>query len=202
MRSWWFVLLMLVVVLTTAACDESGEVVYPEAPPSSVGPTLANLLAGTTTLSRTDGGILRLSCEWASPRAVTTGTAYIAFVRSLSDVLASPTGVIGSGTATTTVTATSTTSTATDTTTASGTSTASDTATASETAAFFARFATPIAVPLGIGTDQNQGFFSVEIPFPTADIADAPLGRQQMLLWMVINGAKTNSLAFEVEFTP
>ncbi len=201
MRSWRFVMLMLAVVLATVACDESGEVVYPEAPPSSVGPTLANLQAGTTTLSRRNGGILRLSCEWASPRAVTTGTAYVAFVRSLSDVLASPTGVIGSGTASTTVTATSTT-TATSTATASDTSTASGTATASETAAFFARFETPIAVPLGIGTDQKQGYFSVEIPFPTADIADAPLGRQQMLLWMVINGVKTNSLAFEVEFTP
>jgi len=206
MRSWQFVLVILLAVCASVACDKSGEIESSQPAGSAIGPTIANLVSTTKQLSKASGGILRLSCDWSSPWIISTGTAYLIFVRSIQDTQASPTGVIGSGTASHTnptaalplpniMTQAASTTDAT-------TTTASQTSTASDSPAFFARFKDPLSIPLGIGTDRKEGVFSVEIPFPTADISDAPLGNQQMLLWILMNGVKTNSLALEVEFIP
>lgn len=198
MRNWSLVVFLLLAVLTTVACEKSGELESPIPPNSYVGPTISGLQTTTRQLSQKTGGILRLTCVWASPRVVSTATAYLTFVRSLQDPQASPTGVISSGTAS------STASTA-----AAMTipvewraQTATNTASSTSSDAFFTRFQDPIRIPLGIGTDQKEGAFSAEIPFAIADIADAPLGTIQMLLWMMVNNVKTNSLAFEIEIVP
>ncbi len=200
MRSLSSVVLLLVVVCFSVACEKSGELTYPAGPGTAVGPTISHLTAANAVLSRTDGGILRLSCAWTTPWAVSTATAYVAFVRSLLDGQASPTGVIGSGTASDVASVTTGVPAHTDGQTQPATTTAIASDTVGNPAAFFLRFQSPLTIPLGIGTDQRAGFFQLDIPFPKADIGDAPLGKQQMLLWMMINGMKTNSLAFEVEF--
>ena len=99
MRSWQFVLVILLAVCASVACDKSGEIESSQPAGSAIGPTIANLVSTTKQLSKASGGILRLSCDWSSPWIISTGTAYLIFVRSIQDTQASPTGVIGSGTA-------------------------------------------------------------------------------------------------------
>ncbi|RCK78326.1 MAG: hypothetical protein OZSIB_1568 [Candidatus Ozemobacter sibiricus] len=202
MRSFLLVSVLLVVVCFTVACEKSGELTYPAGPGTAVGPTISRLIAANTVLSRANGGILRLSCAWTTPWPISTATAYVAFVRSLLDGQASPTGVVGSGTASDVASITTGAPAPTDGQTQTATTTATASDTVADPAAFFLRFQSPLVIPLGIGTDQLTGFFQLDIPFPKADISDAPLGKQQMLLWMMINGRQTNSLAFEVEFVP
>jgi hypothetical protein len=141
---------------------------------------------------------MKLNCEWTSPAKVATATTKVAFVRTITIEKTEPVAVIGSGTATTTAnllwnllpqTATSTT-------------TATSTCNASDTEAFFTRWEDPISIPTKIGTEELAGAFSVEIPFVPKDICDAPLGTQQMLIYMHVNGVKTNTLAFEITFVP
>ncbi len=158
-----------------------------------VGPTIGNLTVADNKISIATGGILTIKCSWTSPAAVSTATGYLSFVKSLLAPPTDPSGILGSGTASAAknlardllgiLPATATDSTATDST------------------AFFTRFKDPIAIPAGIGTNRLEGYFSVQIPFPKGDISDAPVGKQQMLFWMVINGRKTNTLSFELEFS-
>lgn len=181
-------------------CDKSGEVDSVPVAGSSLSPTISNLVSTTLQLSKSKGGILRLSCRWASPNLVSTASAYLAFVQTLQNPVNEPTGVISSGTATTTASLLY-----------AGGATRSMTAwpeilsqtassTASSTAAFYARFKDPIVIPSNVGTSEKEGSWYAEITFPTADIGDAPVGKQLMLFWLVINGQKTNTLAFEIEF--
>ena len=189
------VFLSLIVV---TGCDKSGELETPPTAPSSVGPTIYSLTAQDTTLSRSSGGILTVSCKWTSPWTVATAAAYLAFVRSVKDIVTEPVGIIGTETASTTGSLLFAPS--------YGVLPAAQVATnpaeaASDTVAFYARFEHPLVFSTGIGTQELEGAWGVEIPFTKNDIGDAPLGKQQMLLWMVINGVKTNTLAFEIEFT-
>ena len=57
-----------------------------------------------------------------------------------------------------------------------------------------------MVIPTTIGTIQQTGYWSVAIPFPSSIVGKATLGKQQMLLWMVLNERKTNTLAFEIQF--
>jgi hypothetical protein len=204
---WWrntaAVVAMLAIVLLIVGCETSGELKPVPGPASYVGPTISNFTSTARTLSKVNGGILDISCRWNSPNPVATAAAFLAFVRSLQDPKTEPVGIIGSGTATTSlrlpnlaedfpsrqIFA------------APLAQTASEAALASE-AAFFAKFADPIVIPSGIGTNDLTGLWRVQLPFPAPDLVNAPLGNQQMLLWMNINGMRTNSLAFEITINP
>jgi len=131
---------------------------------------------------------MKLNCEWISPVAVSTATAYLGFVRTIQDVVTEPVGVIASATATQTKSL------------LSSSTSGFKAALSAETEAFYQRFKTPIAIPTRVGTDQWAGNWGAEIPFTPQDIYGAPLGVHQMILYMSINGVKTNTLAFEMTF--
>ena len=104
-------------------------------------------------------------------------------------------------TATTTTTTTTTTATSTATTTTTTATTTSTTTPGTASAApwlFSSSFDNPLAISTGIATRELSGLWTVEIPFPASAIASATPGKQQMLLWMIINQKKTNTLAFEI----
>lgn len=67
---------------------------------------------------------------------------------------------------------------------------------------FYRKYADPILIPVKINTNETAGQFYAQIPFTVNDIASAPLGVHQMMLYMNINGYKTNTLAFELTFVP
>ena len=204
----WILLGVCCAACFVVGCDKSGELDTPPTAPSAVGPTIYSLVAQDTTLSRSSGGILTVSCKWTSPYKVATAAAYLAFVRSVKDIKTEPVGIIGTETASV--------STSLRVLRFSGSGdglrpevlfqTASETASgtadvASDTVAFYNRFQDPLVFSTGIGTEELEGAWGVEIPFTKNDIGDAPLGKQQMLLWMMVNGYKTNTLAFEIEFS-
>lgn len=175
--------ILVFVLLAIVGCGKTGEIEEPPPPFSHVGPTISNLVANSTKITRNGGGILDISCKWFSPAPVSTATAYLAFVRSVKDAATEPIGVIASKTnATPSVLEIR--------------GSESD-----QASAFFVRFKDPIMIPTGIGTSQLSGLWNVALPFTRSDVFDAPLGKQQMLLWMTVNNMKTNSLAFEIEFT-
>ncbi|KAF1080535.1 MAG: hypothetical protein GQF41_2945 [Candidatus Rifleibacterium amylolyticum] len=172
-----------------AGCDKTGQIEDPLPPYSYVTPTIQSLQVVATSISKTTGGIMKLSCEWTSPSAVSTATAYLGFVRTIQDVVTEPVGVIASDTATKTASL------------LNSVNATSRFAVNAETEAFYQRFKDPIAIPTKIGTDNQAGQWAAEIPFTPQDIYGAPLGVHQMILYMSINGVKTNTLAFEMTFT-
>lgn len=185
-------LICLVMIASSGCSGKSGALEDPVSPLSYVAPTIANLQVGSGAISKCTGGILRVNSEWASPRVVSTATAYLAFVKTIQEVNTEPVGVIGSGTSDlqggvlAQVIA----------------PVASDAAClTSDAAAFYRRFSQPIAIPTKVGTDKLSGMWSADIPMPKDDIADAPLGIHQMLFYMSINGQKTNTLSFEITFS-
>ena len=196
-------ILLLIVVITALAAsgctEKTGANEDPVAPwyPSYVTPTVSNLKAYATSISRCSGGILKLTCDWTSPGAVSTITAYVGFVRTIQNPKTEPVGIIASQVAslsrdirfsflgqiaTTTATTTA--------------------CVASETEAFYRRFNEPIKVVTKIGTSETAGQWGAEIPFAHEDIASAPLGVHQMIFYMEINHHKTNTHAFELTFVP
>lgn len=182
-------LISLLLAFFLVGCDKTGQIEEPLPPFSYVTPTIQSLDIFATTISKTTGGIMRLSCEWTSPSSVSTATAYLGFVRTIQDVVTEPVGVIASETATRTSSLFY-----------SGLASIRPSANA-ETEAFYLRFKEPIAIPTKIGTDNQAGQWAAEIPFTPQDIYGAPLGVHQMILYMSINGVKTNTLAFEMTFT-
>ena len=174
-------LTVLLLALFLTGCDKTGQLKEPLPPYSYVTPTIQSLEIIATSISRTTGGIMKLTCEWTSPSIVSTATAYLGFVRTIQDTVTEPVGVIASETATKTASLMF--------------------AASAETEAFYQRFKDPIAIPTKIGTDNQAGRWSAEIPFTPQDIYGAPLGVHQMILYMSINGVKTNTLAFEMTFT-
>ncbi|MBU1109766.1 MAG: hypothetical protein KKB51_24000 [Candidatus Riflebacteria bacterium] len=170
-------------------CDKTGQLEGPLSPNSYVTPTIQNLQVVATSISLTTGGIMRINCEWTSPSSVSTATAYLGFVRTIQDMGTEPVGVIASETATQTKNL------------LPSSVSAFRRALTAEAEAFYLRFKDPISIPTKIGTDQQAGVWGAEIPFTSQDISGAPLGVHQMMLYMSINGAKTNTLAFEITFT-
>jgi hypothetical protein len=225
------------VLFLLLGCNEGSELTSPVSPVWSLSPTLASLTVSGNTISRAEGGILKLSCRWTNSEAVTSATAYLAFVEELNSPTLGPQGIISSDTtasstvattvknlgipysllwqttttattttatssATTTATTTTTTTTASTTTTTTTTATSTTTVTASSSIWLpSSLFSNPLALPTGIATRDLSGVWSVEIPFPASAIANAPDGKQQMQLWMMINSKKTNTLAFEITFS-
>ncbi|PKL46512.1 MAG: hypothetical protein CVV42_16220 [Candidatus Riflebacteria bacterium HGW-Riflebacteria-2] len=179
----------LLLAFFLAGCDKTGQIKEPLPPYSYVTPTIQSLDIVATTISKTTGGIMKLSCEWTSPSVVSTATAYLGFVRTIQDVVTEPVGVIASDTASKTSSLLY-----------SGYADARASSNA-ETEAFYQRFKDPIAIPTKIGTENLAGQWGAEIPFTPQDIYGAPLGVHQMILYMSINGVKTNTLAFEMTFT-
>lgn len=166
-------------------CDKTGQLEGPLPTYSYVTPTIQNLQVVATSISRTTGGIMRISCEWTSPSTVATATAYLGFVRTIQTTGTEPVGVIASDTATQT----------------RNLLPGLLDALSAEEEAFYLRFKDPISIPSKIGTDQQAGVWGAEIPFTSQDIFGAPLGVHQMILYMSINGMKTNTLSFEMTFT-
>lgn len=181
----------LLIAFVLAGCDKTGQIESPLPPYSYVTPTIQNLEVVSTSISKATGGIMRLSCEWTSPSSVSTATAYLGFVRTIQDIVTEPVGVIASETA-------SASSRLNGALTLTG---LKNLRTSAETEAFYLRFKDPISIPSKIGTDRQAGKWAAEIPFTPQDIYGAPLGVHQMLLYMSINGVKTNTLAFEMTFT-
>lgn len=188
-------LTILICSLLSFGCDGSdGALSDPVGPVSYVVPTIQNLNVTSTQVSRSEGGILGFTCEWTSPGKIGTAAAYLAFVRTIYNPVTGPVGVIGSATATASANILDFPIVA---------ATATDTATCTtDLVAFYSRFKDPIYIPTKVGTDELGGGWSVAIPFTPDDVCDAPEGKQQMLFWMQMNGLKTNTLAFEMEFTP
>lgn len=179
--------ILIAAAIFSSGCDEKTGIIKPPPPPYSyVTPTLQNLVVETQILSKCVGGILKLNCEWTSPHAVSTATAFVGFVRTIKDPKTEPIGVI-----------------------ASGTEEAEDLLVrrfqlvspdciATNTAEFYARFVDPIEIPSRIGTDEIAGKWVAEIPFTPSDLRGAPLGIHQMMIYKTINRMKTNTLSFEI----
>lgn len=179
----------LLFALLLVGCDKTGQIKEPLPPFSYVTPTIQELRILATVISKTTGGIMKLNCEWISPAVVSTATAYLGFVRTIQNTVTEPVGVIASATATQTKSL------------LSANASGLKSSLSAETEAFYQRFKNPIAIPTRIGTDQRAGKWGAEIPFTPQDIYGAPLGVHQMILYMSINGVKTNTLAFEMTFT-
>ena len=181
--------------LCSLGCDSNdGALPDPVAPTSFVVPTIKSLKVTSTQVSRSKGGILGFSCQWTSPTKVATAAAYLAFVRTIYNPVTEPVGIIASSSASMTANLKSFPLLAT---------VASSTATCTTNLeTFYSRFKEPIYIASKIGTDRLSGGWSVSIPFTSDDVCDGPNGKQQMLFWMKINGVKTNTLAFEMEFVP
>lgn len=182
------ILIVVALALTAIGCSEkTGELkVLP--PWSYITPTVQNLKATSTSISRCEGGILNLTCEWTSPNVVSSISAYVGFVRTIQNPKTEPVGVIASGVASLSKNL------------LWQATTATTTCVASDSTAFYSKFKDPIIVPTKIGTDQTAGQWAAQIPFAYDDIASAPLGVHQMIFYMYINYQKTNTLSFEITF--
>lgn len=222
-------LLLAIFAITANGCGKSGAI---EDPISYITPSIQNLQTKSTNIAKCTGGILSFTCDWTSPEVVNSANAYLSFVKTIDLPITEPIGVIGSASemivssstravVSEEITAVMTNDPipfdfgsysrlATKFNYASTTRTISNsTTTASETlndpiatADFYRKYAEPILIPVKINTNETAGQFFAQIPFTTGDIASAPLGVHQMMLYMKINGYKTNTLSFELTFVP
>jgi len=167
-------LLLLAGCLLIAGCDEGKGT---STPVQVLNPSISDLSVSGNLITRSAGGILTLACNWTNPDTVYSAAAYLAFSTTLTDSSSGPTGVLASGTA------------------------SSANLLATIRGGFNEEFATPLLIPTAISSTEREGYWRVEIPLASGVTSDAPLGKNQMLLWMVINGRKSNTLAFELEFT-
>ncbi len=214
-------------IVITTGCGKSGEV---DDPVSYLTPSIQNLQTKSTNIAKCTGGILSFTCDWTSPQVVSSANAYLSFVKTIDLPITEPIGVIGS--ASEMIVSSSTRAVVSDESMAimtndpipfdfgsmrlakfnyaSTSRTISNTnTTASETvndpiatADFYRKYSEPILIPVRINTNETAGQFFAQIPFTTGDIASAPLGVHQMMLYMKINGCKTNTLSFELTFVP
>lgn len=199
----------------TIGCGKSGEV---EEEPSFITPSIQNLQTQSTNIAKCTGGILSFTCDWMSPEKVNSANAYLSFVKTIDLPVTEPIGIIGSAAEmiisqsanavmSNQVIAFDDTVFARMATTGNSTNTSAEIAsdsinTPEAIADFYRRYAEPILIPVRINTNEIAGQFYAQIPFTTNDIASAPLGVHQMLVYMKINGYKTNTLAFELTFVP
>ncbi|HEY9070844.1 MAG TPA: hypothetical protein VIV61_11365 [Candidatus Ozemobacteraceae bacterium] len=167
----------LVATLFSTGCDDEGSPVS-----ASTGgttstwfyPTIASLTVSGNTIKRADGGILTLSCQWMTATPIHLATGIVALASTVADP--GPIGIVSSGTATASIRADL------------------------RGASFLEEFSRPIEIPTSVGSATTKGTWRVQLPFPVATVSSAPLGKHQMLLWMLIDGSRSNSLAFEIEF--
>lgn len=215
-------------IVITTGCGKSGAI---EDPVSYLTPSIQNLQTKSTNIAKCTGGILSFTCDWTSPQVVSSANAYLSFVRTIDLPLTEPIGVIGSAAEMIVssssravisegITAVMTNDpipfdfgsslrlakfnyASTSRTISNTTTTASETVNDPiATADFYRKYAEPILIPVRINTNETAGQFFAQIPFTTGDIASAPLGVHQMMLYMKINGCKTNTLSFELTFVP
>lgn len=170
-----FVAVSLVSTLFSTGCNDQGT-------PVSTGttsgtpwfyPTIASLTVSGNSIKQSDGGILTIACSWVTATPIAAATGVVALASTVADP--GPTGIISSGTASASVRS------------------------SVLGAGFFDEFATPLEIPTSMGEASTEGIWRVQLPFPVATVASATVGKHQMLLWMIIDGYKTNSLAFELE---
>ncbi len=222
-----FIMFITAYIVITTGCGKSGEV---DDPVSYLTPSIQNLQTKSTNIAKCTGGILSFTCDWTSPQVVSSANAYLSFVKTIDLPITEPIGVIGS--ASEMIVSSSTRAVVSDESMAimtndpipfdfgsmrlakfnyaSTSRTISNTnTTASETvndpiatADFYRKYSEPILIPVRINTNETAGQFFAQIPFTTGDIASAPLGVHQMMLYMKINGCKTNTLSFELTFVP
>ncbi len=222
-----FIMFITAYIVITTGCGKSGEV---DDPVSYLTPSIQNLQTKSTNIAKCTGGILSFTCDWTSPQVVNSAKAYLSFVKTIDLPITEPIGVIGS--ATEMIVSSSTRAVVSDESIAIMTNDpipfdlgsmrlakfnyastsrtiSNTTTTASETvndpiatADFYRKYSEPILIPVRINTNETAGQFFAQIPFTTGDIASAPLGVHQMMLYMKINGYKTNTLSFELTFVP
>ena len=206
-------LFLITFLLFSTGCGKSGAI---EDPISYVTPSIQNLQTKTTNIAKSVGGILSFTCDWTSPETVNSAKAYLSFVRTIDLPVTEPIGVIGS--ASDMIISKSSRAVMSNLpqdfsdniirfSIAQAERSAQTTASATindpiAVADFYRKYAEPILIPVKINTEESAGQFYAQIPFTTIDIASAPLGVHQMLLYMKINGHKTNTLAFELTFVP
>ncbi len=210
----------LMFIVITTGCGKSGAL---EDPVSYITPSIQNLQTKSTNIAKCTGGILSFTCDWTSPQVVNSANAYLSFVKTIDLPITEPIGVIGSATEMITNDsfravltndpipfefsglrmATKFNYASTSRTISNNTNTASETVNDPEAVAdFYRKYANPILIPVKINTKETAGRFFAQIPFTVNDIASAPLGVHQMMLYMKINGYKTNTLSFELTFVP
>jgi predicted small secreted protein len=189
----FFFFVILLAALTTGCDEKSG--ILPDIPvePDYTAPTISNVQIQNSNISKCGGGIMRISCDWSSPAKVSTATAYLGFVKTITDPDTEPVAVIGSQPVEIDDFARQS---------LLLQQIASITCVASDTALFYSRYSRPIAIPTKIGTNEKSGRWEVDIPFAPEDTFMAPLGVYQMILYMKINRIKTNTLSFEMTFVP
>ncbi len=222
-----FIMFITAYIVITTGCGKSGEV---DDPVSYLTPSIQNLQTKSTNIAKCTGGILSFTCDWTSPQVVNSAKAYLSFVKTIDLPITEPIGVIGS--ASEMIVSSSTRAVVSDESIAIMTNDpipfdfgsmrlakfnyastsrtiSNTTTTASETvndpiatADFYRKYSEPILIPVRINTNETAGQFFAQIPFTTGDIASAPLGVHQMMLYMKINGYKTNTLSFELTFVP
>ncbi|HOT26542.1 MAG TPA: hypothetical protein PLU72_00040 [Candidatus Ozemobacteraceae bacterium] len=170
-----FIAACLVATLLSTGCNDQGT-------PLSAGtaggtpwfyPTIASLTVTGNSIKQADGGILTLSCSWVTATPIAAATGVVALASTVANP--GPTGIVSSGTASASFRA------------------------SVRGAGFFDEFASPLEIPTSLGAASTEGIWQVQLPFPVATVASATVGKHQMLLWMIIDGYKTNSLAFELE---
>lgn len=221
------ILFITAYIVITTGCGKSGEV---EDPVTFVTPSIQNLQTKSTNIAKCTGGILSFTCDWTSPQVVSSANAYLSFVKTIDLPITEPIGVIGSASEMVISSSTRAVTTneslavmtnepipfdfgsmrlakfnyaSTTRTISNNSSTASETVNDPlATADFYRKYSEPILIPVRINTNETAGQFFAQIPFTTGDIASAPLGVHQMMLYMKINGYKTNTLSFEITFVP
>lgn len=204
-----FIIIAFIWLISSTGCGKSGAI---KDPVSYVTPSIQNLQTQSTNIAKCTGGILAFTFDWTSPKVVSTASAYLSFVKTIDLPVTEPIGVIGSATEMITNSSLR----------ASAVITNEklplyydlkeyglklDNATSSinnpqAIIDFYKKYEKPILIPVKISTEETSGQFFAQIPFTPNDIASAPLGIHQMMVYMNINGYKTNTLAFELTFVP
>lgn len=188
------------IAIVLSGCGKSGEIV-PEVNISYQEPTIQNLQTKQTNIAKCTGGILSFTFDWISPWQVTDASAYLSFVRTIDKPITEPIGVMGS--ASEMVVDGSVRASIGSARMAAKNDTASDTIIdPAATEDFYRKYSEPILIPVRISTDEKAGQFFAQVPFTVDDIASAPLGVHQMMVYMKINNYKTNTLSFELTFVP
>ena len=100
---------LFLLVLLVLGCSEGIESSSPVSVTSPLSPTISKLVVSGNTISKKSGGILKISCTWTSPEAVSSATGYLSYVQNLNASNSGATGIIGpsgtTGSGTTTATA-------------------------------------------------------------------------------------------------
>ena len=188
-------------------CGKSGAIDDPLPEASYQTPSIQNLNTKNTNIAKCTGGILSFTCDYISPWQVTSANAYLSFVRTIDKTVTEPIGIIGS--ASSMIIDNSVRASFSNAPISSRMANTKANELASDTVNdpmatedFYRKYAEPILIPVRIASDETAGQFYAQIPFTTGDIASAPLGVHQMMVYLKINNYKTNTLSFELTFVP